>query len=60
MNLFARELGIKSGSKSPSIPLLQRGRSGSSAPLLPLVELNPPFEKGGQGGFALGSNGEES
>jgi len=33
-------------SKSPSIPLLQRGRCF------------PPFAKGGQGGFALGFDGE--
>ena len=60
MNLFVRGLGIETKSKSPSIPLFQRGRSRSGTPPLSSADLNPPFEKGGQGGFTLCSNGKES
>ena len=60
MNLFVRVLGFESKSKSPSIPLLQRGMPRSGTPPLSLADLNPPFEKGGQGGFAFRSNGKES
>ena len=60
MNLSSRQLGIGGKSKSPSIPLLQRGKTSGNAPLLLSIGSYPPFGKGGQGGFALRPNGEES
>ena len=62
--------GISVKSKSPSIPLFQRGRLFKDAGIHAWLNRghekqsfsettgwNPPFEKGGQGGFALGEKG---
>ena len=62
--------GISVKSKSPSIPLFQRGRQFMGAGIEAWLRRghgkqsfaestgsNPPFAKGGQGGFALGEKG---
>ena len=50
---------IKSESKSPSIPLFQSGRISGNAIHSTFIGGNTPFEKGGQGGFALRAEGEQ-
>lgn len=63
--------GISVKSKSTSIPLLQRGRQFMGARVdawlrrqhekqsfAETMGSNPPFVKGGQGGFALRAKGE--
>jgi hypothetical protein len=46
-----------SKSKSPSIPLFQRGRASGNGFHSTFIDGNTPFEKGGQGGFALAVEG---
>ena len=64
-------ISIPSKSKSPSVPLLQRGRQVMAAAVFTcfgqarieqapsaIVRVISPFAKGGQGGFALSAKGE--